>query len=195
MVRLGNDGINSVRPHPHPRVPGSWSNAAAALNQLGRQAPEDCRLTTSTTAGWVRAALTCLFGFEGRIGRLYYWLGLMAAWAIPGVLAAIADEVVPGTGDIGRYLAFMVIVGTLAWIHCAVTVKRLHDRDKSAAWYLLYGIAPPSLFVAAIYVYSQGALALTWVLLALSIAGLLWVLVELGLLRGTDGPNRYGPVP
>jgi uncharacterized membrane protein YhaH (DUF805 family) len=165
-----------------------------ALTQ-GAPAPEDRHLTTSTTAGWVQAALTCLFGYEGRIGRLPYWLGLMAAWAIPGALAAIADEVVPGTGDIGRYLAFLVIVGTLAWIHSAVTVKRLHDRDKSAAWYLLYGVAPPGLFVAAIYVYSQGAVVQTWTLLAVSIAGLLWVLVELGLLRGTDGPNRYGPAP
>jgi uncharacterized membrane protein YhaH (DUF805 family) len=150
-------------------------------------------LTTFTTANHARTVVNCLFGYDGRIGRLLYWLGLLAAWAIPGLFAAVADDVVAGTGDIGRYLALMFIIGTLLWIHSAVTVKRLHDRDKSAAWYLLYGIVPPGLFVAAIAVYSQGASALTWALLGLSIIGLIWVQVELGLLRGTAGPNRYGP--
>jgi uncharacterized membrane protein YhaH (DUF805 family) len=134
-----------------------------------------------------------LFGYDGRIGRLLYWLGLMAAWAVPALLATIADHVVAGTGDIGRYVAFIIIVGTLLWMHSAVTVKRLHDHDKSAAWYFLYGLAPPSLFAAAINLYSDGLFILAWILFALSIAGLLWVMVELGLVRGTPGPNRYGP--
>lgn len=139
------------------------------------------------------SAVNLLFGYDGRISRLHYWLGLMAAWAVPAFLASIADRVVAGTGDIGRYVAFLVIVGTLIWMHSAVTVKRLHDRDKSAAWYLLYGVAPPSLFAVAILVYTNGVFILALVLFALSIAGLLWVLAELGFLRGTDGPNRYGP--
>jgi uncharacterized membrane protein YhaH (DUF805 family) len=150
-------------------------------------------LTETSTINRLSSVLNVLFGYDGRIGRLPYWLGLMAAWAAPAFFASIAERVVAGTGDIGRYVALMVIVGTLLWIHSAVTVKRLHDHDKSAAWYLLYGIAPPSLFAAGIYFYSKGVFVLAWVLFASSIAGLLWVLVELGFLRGTAGPNRYGP--
>jgi uncharacterized membrane protein YhaH (DUF805 family) len=48
--------------------------------------------------------------------------------------------------------------------------KRWHDRDKSA-WWILIGLIP---FI-----------------------GWIWVLVEVGFLKGTDGPNRFGedPVP
>jgi uncharacterized membrane protein YhaH (DUF805 family) len=139
------------------------------------------------------SVVNLLFGYDGRIGRLHYWLGLMATWAVPAFFASIAERVVAGTGDIGRYVAFLVIVGTLIWMHSAVSVKRLHDHDKSAAWYLVYGMMPPSIFAVAILVYTEGVFILAWALFASSIAGLLWVLVELGFLRGTDGPNRYGP--
>ena len=50
----------------------------------------------------------------------------------------------------------------------AVAIKRYHDRDKSGWWILI-------LFVPII--------------------GLIWYVVELGFLRGTPGPNRYGPDP
>jgi uncharacterized membrane protein YhaH (DUF805 family) len=150
-------------------------------------------LTEVSTINRLTSLTNLLFGYDGRIGRRLYWLGLLAAWAVPAFLATIADRVVIGTGDIGRYVAFLVIVGTLVWMHSAVTVKRLHDHDKSAAWYLLYGIAPPGVFAAAILLYTDGLFILAWALFALSIAGLLWVLVELGFRRGTDGPNRYGP--
>jgi uncharacterized membrane protein YhaH (DUF805 family) len=139
--------------------------------------------------------INLLFGYDGRISRLYCWLGLLAFCAIISFFVVFADEAVVGTGDIGRYVALAFIVGIGIWMHSAVTIKRLHDRDKSAWWYLLYGIAPFGLFVAAIYLYTNGIFAPAWVLFAVSIAGLIWVTVELGFLRGTAGPNRYGPAP
>jgi uncharacterized membrane protein YhaH (DUF805 family) len=141
------------------------------------------------------AFVNLLFGYDDRIGRVAYWLGLAAAWAITIFLSAIADDVTAGTGDIGRYVAFAFIVGTFFWIHSAVTVKRLHDRNRSALWYLVYGIAPIALFIAAIYFYITRVPVPAWTLFALSIAGLIWVIVELGLMRGTSGPNRFGPEP
>jgi len=47
-----------------------------------------------------------------------------------------------------------------------IYIKRFHDRDKSG-WWVLIGLIP--------------------------IIGALWLLIELGFLKGTDGPNRYGP--
>src|SRR5262245_57570434 len=117
----------------------------------------------------------------------------MAAWAITGFFAAFAEDATAGTGDIGRYVAVVVIVGTLMWIHSSVTVKRLHDRGRSAWWYVFYGVAPPVLFIAAAYFYTQNVLALASILFVLSIAGLIWVIVELGILPGLAQPNRYGP--
>ena len=54
------------------------------------------------------------------------------------------------------------------WSALAIQVKRWHDRDKSA-WWLLMNLVP---FVGA-----------------------LWVFVECGCLRGTEGQNQYGPDP
>jgi len=47
-------------------------------------------------------------------------------------------------------------------------VKRSHDRDRTG-WFLLIGLIP--------------------------IIGGLWLLIELGFLRGTPGPNRFGKNP
>ena len=54
------------------------------------------------------------------------------------------------------------------WSALAIQVKRWHDRDKSA-WWLLMNLVP---FVGAI-----------------------WVFVECGCLRGTEGQNQYGTDP
>jgi uncharacterized membrane protein YhaH (DUF805 family) len=54
------------------------------------------------------------------------------------------------------------------WPGLAVGIKRCHDRDRSG-WFLLVGLIP--------------------------VLGGLWLLVELGFLRGTAGPNRFGPDP
>ena len=155
----------------------------------------NARLTETPARRRFRALINLLFGYDGRLSRLYYWLGLAAAWAITVFFAAIAEDVTAGTGDIGRYVVFVFIVGSLVWMHSAVTIKRLHDRGHSAVWYLVYGIAPPALFIAATYFYTNGTLAPASILYVLSFAGLIWVIVELGFLRGTAGPNRYGPAP
>lgn len=153
------------------------------------------RLTETPARSAIGAVINLLFGYDGRIGRLSYWLGLATAWAIIGFFAAIAEDATAGTGDIGRYVAFIFIVGSFVWMHSAVTIKRLHDRGRPALWYVLYGIAPPALFIVATYFYTTGALAPAAILYVLSFAGLFWVIIELGLLPGTAGPNRYGPAP
>jgi uncharacterized membrane protein YhaH (DUF805 family) len=47
-----------------------------------------------------------------------------------------------------------------------VYIKRFHDRDKTG-WWVLIGLIP--------------------------LIGPLWLLIELGFLKGTDGANRFGP--
>ena len=47
-------------------------------------------------------------------------------------------------------------------------IKRCHDRDKSGWWCLL-------LFIPFV--------------------GLIWAIIDLGLLEGTKGDNRFGPDP
>jgi uncharacterized membrane protein YhaH (DUF805 family) len=84
----------------------------------------------------------------------------------------------------------LLVLGT--WSGLAVGVKRLHDRDKSGWWILLFWLGPsilgswqtaaPDLGGGFILALAAGALGI-------------WAFVELGCLRGTPGPNRYGPDP
>lgn len=62
--------------------------------------------------------------------------------------------------------ALWLFVGGLASI--AVQVKRWHDRGKSGWWW--------------------------WIQLIPAI-GPLWALIECGFLKGSAGPNEYGPNP
>ena len=54
----------------------------------------------------------------------------------------------------------------LVWPCAAVAVKRWHDRNRSGWWALIY-LVP--------------------------LIGLVWTLIECGLLRGSAGFNRFGP--
>jgi uncharacterized membrane protein YhaH (DUF805 family) len=80
-----------------------------------------------------------------------------------------------------------------------VGIKRLHDRNKSAWWLLVfYGLPFALPFLAPLLggdadtdTLSAGAAVLQYAGLAIS----LWALVELGFIRGTIGANPYGPDP
>ena len=79
------------------------------------------------------------------------------------------------------------------WFLAATTIKRLHDRDKSGWWIVAFIIAPPLLRGIA---HSFDEWSVVAVVLSLAAMGLtFWGFVELLFLRGTSGPNRFGPDP
>jgi uncharacterized membrane protein YhaH (DUF805 family) len=151
--------------------------------------------------GWL------FFSFQGRINRAKYWLAILVFVAISLglklVLGVIAFAAMRGAGT-GGYFALSIIVsilnlgvGIVLFISgLAVGAKRLHDRDKSAWWLLLFYVLPYALAGIGLLItyaaHNSGPFILG-VLGALGIA--IWMFVELGCLRGTVGPNRYGPDP
>jgi len=138
-----------------------------------------------------------LWSFEGRISRKPYWLASLALIvvmaALAGLIAVFAGaEILTGepAANAGPWLLIVVLWIPSMWILVALGAKRLHDRDKSAWWLLVFYLLPSVLQNAAGFAGGIG--------LVLALAGLalsLWALVELGFLRGTPGPNRYGPDP
>jgi uncharacterized membrane protein YhaH (DUF805 family) len=64
--------------------------------------------------------------------------------------------------------SFALIGCILLWPRLAISIKRLHDRGKSGLWILLVFIP---------------------------VLGWLWLLVDMGFLDGTPGPNKFGPSP
>jgi uncharacterized membrane protein YhaH (DUF805 family) len=86
----------------------------------------------------------------------------------------------------------------LLWGSAALIVKRLHDRDKSALWYPVFGLGPVVAYDLGVQFSSNISNQLSpaqtafWLL---SAALWIWAVVELGFMKGTEGPNRYGPDP
>jgi len=118
-----------------------------------------------------------LFGFQGRANRAKFWLVALAIFVVEAILFAVLGSNVAMSDDPQEALARMgpvtsivlLLFGILVtWISIAVGIKRFHDRNKSGVWILI-------IFVPVI--------------------GGLWYLIECGFLRGTVGPNDYGPDP
>jgi uncharacterized membrane protein YhaH (DUF805 family) len=73
-------------------------------------------------------------------------------------------------------------------------VRRLHDRDKSWTWLLVWYVSPmPLVLLAIVMGFHSGVLAALLLLAAMGMG--IWAFVELYCLRGTIGPNRFGPDP
>jgi uncharacterized membrane protein YhaH (DUF805 family) len=161
-----------------------------------------------------------LFRFEGRINRAKCWL---ATLLIPCcmifsliLLSHLADllGIANGPfsinlGDISASIEtpegipaahaswFPQVVNiamtcVFAWPYAAISIKRLHDRNKSGWW-----IIP---FIVATGLYSEfgdrlaGFRGKPFVGFAAFVL-VIWGLVEMYFLRGTRGPNRFGPDP
>jgi uncharacterized membrane protein YhaH (DUF805 family) len=75
----------------------------------------------------------------------------------------------------------------------ATTIKRLHDRNKSGWWIVAFLVAPPLLRGIADRFDELSVSAVVPTLSAMVLT--LWGLVELLLIKGTNGPNRFGPDP
>ena len=151
---------------------------------------------------------TLLFTYSGRVNRAKYWLALAIYLAITVVLIAIGlimfgdsllavgdeetDDIVVGllSRGIGFTLIVLVVYIPMVISGFMVGIKRLHDRDKSGWWLLVFYVLPGVLNTLGDNL-AAGGLILSLASLAVSI----WALVELGFLRGTAGPNRYGLDP
>jgi len=105
------------------------------------------------------------FSFDGRIGRATYWLKFFVPY-LAIYLPLLAVDWALGTVDRKETVGVLSGIFMLLALYpsVAVGVKRCHDRDRSG-WFLLVGLVP---------------------LLNL------WLLIELGFLAGTPGPNRHG---
>jgi uncharacterized membrane protein YhaH (DUF805 family) len=147
-----------------------------------------------------------LFGFSGRINRAKYWLAalfwIVALFVASGVILALIGKGASdfSADDIGSLIAALglgILVIAIVLIpmlisYFAVGIKRLHDRDKSGWWILLFYVGP--FVLNGISATSESDLVSSFLALA-SFAITIWALVELGFLRGTVGPNQYGPDP
>lgn len=141
--------------------------------------------------------LKTLLSFQGRATRLEYWRWfLMSSVLTAGLFVAsisIALTEAPGS----KILAGVLLAGVplLLWPGLAVSVRRLHDRNKSGWWAALFWGMPIVANALASGWIRQGGGAIGALLALVTMIVGLWGLVELGFLRGARGLNSYGAEP
>jgi len=156
--------------------------------------------------------------FSGRSRRMEYWmfvLGQVVVYIIAGVLlfgifgSALmsSGQNVPASAGLGFVAVALFLLLALFWLvllvpNLAVTVRRLHDTNRSGWWFGIYFLANIALNMVsgtlALAATSQGSLmAVTGLMGILGLGMLVYAIVLLVFffLDGTPGPNRYGQDP
>jgi uncharacterized membrane protein YhaH (DUF805 family) len=85
-----------------------------------------------------------------------------------------------------------VVTPVLLWMYLAISIKRLHDRDRSGWWVL------PFLVLPVLHSHFEGSLPDSYFFLPLSLAAFVftvWGFIELACLKGDASTNRFGPNP
>jgi uncharacterized membrane protein YhaH (DUF805 family) len=137
-----------------------------------------------------------MFGASGRINRAKYWRSFLI-YLFAGLLAAVI--LFTAAGIAAPLFIIMVVIVLIPWLLWGVsfTTERLHDRDKSAWWLVVFYLVPGVLgqLAKAAWLAGTAGTVLYDVLALAGFALTIWGFVEIGFLRGTAGSNRYGPDP
>lgn len=137
-----------------------------------------------------RHILVSLLDTRGRLSRGGLWLTYFGALGFALVTLPL--------------LALFAFLLVIVWVPAMVVlllglIRRLHDRGKSG-WLLLPVYGAWLLSVLIVFGFGvppgEGSLGfIAVVAMGLFFVGGLWLLIELLLLPGTPGPNRFGPDP
>lgn len=110
---------------------------------------------------WFIGALKKYADFSGRARRTEFWMYVLF-YMIFVVVLAVIEAVIGLPGILTVIYTLGLLVPTIS-----VTVRRLHDTDRSG-WWILIGLVP---LIGAI------------------------VLLVFYFMEGTDGDNQFGPNP
>jgi uncharacterized membrane protein YhaH (DUF805 family) len=137
-----------------------------------------------------------LFNATGRINRAKYWCSLIV-FGVAGLFAAVV--LFTAAGIAAPLFVAMLVVVLIPWLIWGFVIhtERLHDRDTSAWWLLIFYGLPALLGPVARMASFAGALgaSLSYILVLAGLALSIWGFFEIGCLPGTGGSNSYGPDP
>jgi uncharacterized membrane protein YhaH (DUF805 family) len=144
-----------------------------------------------------------LFGFEGRINRAKCWCVTLINSVCAVILLLLSLNVGGTFRDADPHwavpLTMALLIGTVGpiliistWCFAAIGCKRLHDRNKSG-WCMVPFFILPMLLAKAAQWPDAPVVDFFFLLVAAGIN--IWAFVEIFCLKGTKGPNEFGPDP
>lgn len=161
--------------------------------------------------------------FDGRINRAKWWLGFVIllifsvvvyfilGMFMGGTMMSGLDPSTMGPGAMASlYRSFAIIQAIMlliiAYPATALMKKRINDRDRPG--WLIYVFWAPTVISLVLSLMGLGYTmtdvggvsmptpsGLTWIVNLAGLAIGIWALVELGILKGTEGANQHGPDP
>ncbi|WP_404402998.1 DUF805 domain-containing protein [Pelagibacterium halotolerans] len=148
---------------------------------------------------------------DGRIPLTRFWIGLLTIWglSLAFLFSIVLISFKTNTGMIDFETSRIVLTAlSVVAIYpiLAIFVKRLHDRNKPAIIWLPIFWGPGIVGQIAQFLgFNLSAVTLSRTQMVPNLPGIiysviafvigLWMIVELGFLKGTTGPNRFGPDP
>jgi uncharacterized membrane protein YhaH (DUF805 family) len=148
--------------------------------------------------GWALRPLKKYADFSGRAPRAEYWWYAVLVTLVGVPLNAVERRLMdPVWGDYGPFSLLLILALVSPLI--AVTVRRLHDIDRTG-WWALARLPGYSLVLAGIPAEQIGRRAVQLPTLLVVIAVVVYLGCSLTLFvfevtRGTTGQNAYGPDP
>lgn len=151
---------------------------------------------------WYIKVLKNYVNFSGRAHRTEFWMFTLINILISIALGFLVNLIAFGKPN--SPLSFLETIYSLALLlpTLAVTVRRLHDTERSGLWLVPQYIAIPVFIIIGIMTAlspsSQQNIASLMGLLvtALTFLGIYSIVIFIFLvLPGTDGPNRFGDDP
>jgi uncharacterized membrane protein YhaH (DUF805 family) len=146
-----------------------------------------------------RHIIASLLDVRGRLSRGGFWLAYAAAFGFSLItLPFLIPFLSLKRPELTMPIAMLVWSPVMLMLLLAM-IRRLHDRGKSG-WSLLaaYGPMLSAMLLTAVFQIfpGDGPLGYAVILLMLAaMAGTLWLQVQIFVLAGTQGPNRFGPDP
>ena len=130
------------------------------------------------------------FEFGGRISRSQYWIGSIVLILVYAAIKYLSGLIFPAM--INAVLVIPMICFAIT-VPVALTVKRLHDRGRSGWWYLGFCIMQ-GLLTSALLILPKGTILLYCIVMLQTILTII-LIIEVGILKGSTGENRYGADP
>lgn len=138
-----------------------------------------------------------LLGFDGRFRRSEYWIASIGL-AIVRMVVLLIGATILGMGftEAGNSLPLRIGMDLFfMWPYAAITIKRGHDRNRSARYTCVLFGAMYALSWSAMALVLSGEVIVGGVVSLGLIALGLYFLIDYGFIDGTKGPNPYGLSP